>query len=68
MALLARRKNNYGPAGDALTVATRGGAAGWHLTDPVPVPVPRGKATAAANGASTAGKANGAGREGNPYA
>ena len=57
VALLARRKNNYGPAGDALTVATRGSAAGWCLTDPVPVP--KGKATAAANGA---------GRGGNPYA
>ena len=59
VALLARRKNNYGPAGDALTVATRGEAAGWHLTDPVPPPVPKGKAPAAVNGA---------GKAGNPYA
>ena len=36
VALLARRKNNYGPSGDAVTVATRGGGAGWYLTDTLP--------------------------------
>ena len=32
---LERNKGNYGPSGDALTIATRGGAGGWYLTDPI---------------------------------
>ena len=52
IAMLARRKNNYGPAGDALTVATRGGGAGWYLTDPLPPPPPKNGARATANGAA----------------
>ncbi|MDE0229994.1 MAG: AAA family ATPase [Spirochaetaceae bacterium] len=46
VALLARRKNNYGPTDDeprtdALTVATQGAAAGWYLTDVIPPPPSR---------------------------
>ena len=32
---LERNKSNYGPSGDELTIATRGGAGGWYLTDPL---------------------------------
>ena len=47
VALLRRQKSNYGPAGDAVTVATRGGGAGWYLTDPIPPPAPTKRPAAA---------------------
>ena len=49
VALLARRKNNYGPSGDAITVATCGGGAGWYLTDPLPAPSSKRERAAEAN-------------------
>ena len=60
VALLRRQKSNYGPAGDAVTVATRGGGAGWYLTDPIPPPTPT-KRTAGAtmNGTAPVGKVPG---------
>ena len=47
VSLLERNKSNYGPSGDALTIATCGGASGWYLTDPLEEPPnePRGRAT-----------------------
>lgn len=53
VANLTRNKNNYGWDGDALTVATTGGRAGWYLTNPVPAQPKRkpSKAKTAANGA-----------------
>lgn len=55
VALLSRNKNNYGWDGDHLTVTTRGGRAGWYLTDSLPAPARQiGKETAAAaNGTGT---------------
>ena len=54
VALLSRNKNNYGRDGDHLTVTTRGGRAGWYLTDSLPAPARQiGKKTAAANGTGT---------------
>lgn len=54
VALLTRYKNNYGWDGDYLTLASRGGRAGWHLVDPLPRPASRRPRVAVANGAADA--------------
>ena len=47
---LGRNKSNYGPSGDALTIATRGGAGGWYLTDPLLVSPKEAKVAASGAG------------------
>ena len=49
VALLRRQKANYAPSGDAMTVSTRGGGAGWCLQDALPGP-PKRSAVAEVNG------------------
>lgn len=54
VAYLTRHKSNYGPSGDALTIATMGGAGGWYLTDPLPLTA-SGRTQAPANGTGRVG-------------
>ena len=54
VAYLTRHKSNYGPSGDALTIATTGGAGGWYLTDPLPSAA-SGRTPAPANGTGKVG-------------